>query len=229
MMKRLVYISLEVEIVFLRHVVPLCDNNGVSIALVVFVRGGIAVQKAQARKEEWRCCPLHQETDHEELSPKNSHKQVGSLWVRRRDRGNKENLLVGVYYRLHNQGEPIDETSLLQLQEALRSKALVLLGDFNHPDSYWKSSTVSSRQSGGLLECIEDNFLSQVIDSPTRGDAILDLRVTSARELIGDMKIGGSLGCSDHAVMQFTVLRDIGQGKSKALNFRKANYGSSRS
>jgi len=35
----------------------------------------------------------------EELSLKNSHEQVESLWVRIRDRGNKQNLVVGVYYR----------------------------------------------------------------------------------------------------------------------------------
>jgi len=34
-----------------------------------------------------------------ELSLKNSHKQVESLWVRIRDRGNKGNHVVGVYYR----------------------------------------------------------------------------------------------------------------------------------
>lgn len=41
MVKYLAYISFEVEIMFLRQFVPLCDNNGVSIALLVFVRGGI--------------------------------------------------------------------------------------------------------------------------------------------------------------------------------------------
>lgn len=35
--KHLVYINLEVEIMFLQEVVPLCDSNGVSIAVVVFV------------------------------------------------------------------------------------------------------------------------------------------------------------------------------------------------
>ena len=49
----------------------------------------------------------------EELSLKNSHEQVESLWVRIRDRGNKGNLVVGVYYRLTHQGEPIDEAALL--------------------------------------------------------------------------------------------------------------------
>ena len=55
---------------------------------------------------------------------------------------------------------------------------------------------------------------------------ILDLLVTNASELIGDIKIGGSLGCSDHALVEFAVLRGMGQAKNKVrtLNFRKANF-----
>ena len=77
-----------------------------------------------------------------------------------------------------------------------------------------------------LLECIVDKFLSQVIDSPTRGDAILDLLVTNASEIIFDIMTGGSLGCSDHALVEFTVLRDMGQAENKVgtLNFRKAKF-----
>jgi len=70
----------------------------------------------------------------EELSLKNNHEQVESLWVRIGERGNKGNLLVGVYYRPPDQEELTDEAFTLQLQEASRSQALVLLGDFNHPD-----------------------------------------------------------------------------------------------
>ncbi|KAK4831255.1 hypothetical protein QYF61_016725 [Mycteria americana] len=76
----------------------------------------------------------------------------------------------------------------------------------------------SCRQSRRLLEFIEDNFLTQVTDTPTRGEVILDLMVTNASELISDVKIGGSLGCSDHALVEFTVLRDMGQGKSCLTN-----------
>ena len=134
--------------------------------------------------------------------------------------------MVGVYYRLPNQGEPIDEAFLLQLQEALRLQALILLGDLNHPNIWWKSSTASCRRSRRLLGCVEDNILSQVRESPTRGDAILDLTVTNAGELIHDVKIGGSLGCRDHALVDFIVLRDMGQTKSKVrtLNFKKYNF-----
>jgi len=47
----------------------------------------------------------------EELSLKNSHEQVKSLWVRSRDRGNKGNLVIGAYYRPSDQGEPTEEAS----------------------------------------------------------------------------------------------------------------------
>jgi len=160
----------------------------------------------------------------EELSLKNSDEQVESLWVR--DRGNKGNLVVGVCYTPPDQGEPTDEAFLLQLQEALRSQSLVLLGDFSHPDTCWKSSTVSNRKSRRFLECMEDNFLSQVIDTPIQGDAILDLMLTSASELTHDVKTGGSLGCSDHALVEFTVLRDMRKARStvRTQNFRKAIF-----
>jgi len=165
-------------------------------------------------------------TSRNQYSVKSSHKQVESLWVRIRDGGNKGNLVMGVYYRPPDQGKPTDEAFFLQVQEALRSQSLVLLGDFNHPNICWKSSTASGRQSRRFLECIEDNFLSQIIDTPTQGDAILDLMLTNASELIGDVKTGGSLGCSDHSLVELTVLRDMGKVRSivRTLNFRKANF-----
>lgn len=72
-----------------------------------------------------------------------------------------------------------------------------------------------------LLECIKDNFLSQVIGIPTRGMQCL----TSTSELIADTRIGGCLGCHDNVIVEFTLLRDIGQTKSKIrkLSFTKSN------
>jgi len=120
----------------------------------------------------------------------------------------------------------IDEALFLQLQEASSSQALVLLGDFNYPDICCKSNTASCRQSSRFLECIEDNFLSQVISTPTRGDAILDLVVTSASELFGDVKFGASQGCSDHVLVELMLLREMGITKIivRTLNFRRANF-----
>lgn len=45
-------------------------------------------------------------------------------------------------------------------------------------------------------------------------------------ELIGEVNIGVSLGCSDHALMEFIILRNIGQVKTivKTLNFKEVNF-----
>ena len=64
-------------------------------------------------------------------------------------------------------------------------------GGLNHPDICWKGSMASCRQSKRLLKCVEDNFLSQVIEVLTRGDAVLDLLFTNASELTCDIRIGG--------------------------------------
>ena len=139
--------------------------------------------------------------------------------------------MIGVYYRPSNQGEHIDEVFLLLLQEALCSQALILLGEFSHPNICWKSITTSFIQSRKLLESLEDNFLSQVIDSPTRGGVILDLFVTNTSKLISDVNTAGSLGRSDPTLVEFAVLRDKSQVKSKVrtLNLGKQTSNSLRS
>jgi len=50
--------------------------------------------------------------------------------------------------------------------------------------------------------------------------------LSDASELIDGVKTGGSLGCSDHALVESTVLRDMGKATSivRTLNFRKANF-----
>ena len=55
---------------------------------------------------------------------------------------------------------------------------------------------------------------------------MLDPLLTNTSELIGDGRTAGGLGCCGHPLVGFTVLRDMGQVKSKVrtLNFRKANF-----
>ena len=82
-------------------------------------------------------------TDCKELPLRNSQAHVGSLWVKTRDETNKRQLVVGVYYRPPNQGEPVGVTFFLQLQELLCSQTLIPLGDFNHPDTCWEMNMAS--------------------------------------------------------------------------------------
>ena len=50
--------------------------------------------------------------------------------------------------------------------------------------------------------------------------------VTSASELLGDVKTGGNQGCSDHVLVELTLLREVGITKSivRTLKFRRANF-----
>ncbi|GAB0206162.1 hypothetical protein GRJ2_003081800 [Grus japonensis] len=110
---------------------------------------------------------------------------------------------------------------------ASRSQALVLMGDFSHPDICWRDNTAGHKQSRRFLECIDDNFLLQVIEEPTRRCAMLDLVLTSKEGLVGDVKLKGSLGCRDHEMVEFKILRAVRRAHSKltALAFRRADLG----
>ena len=50
--------------------------------------------------------------------------------------------------------------------------------------------------------------------------------LTNAEESIREVKIGGSLGCSDHALVEFVIWKNAGLAKSRArtLCFRRANF-----
>ncbi|GAB0175916.1 mitochondrial enolase superfamily member 1 [Grus japonensis] len=101
------------------------------------------------------------------------------------------------------------------------------MGDFNHPNICWKGNTSRHAQCRRFLHSIDDSFLTQVVEEPTRRGVLLDLVLTSREELVEDMKAGGSLVCSDHEMVEFRILC----GRSRAiirittLDFRRANFG----
>lgn len=66
---------------------------------------------------------------------------------------------------------------------------------------------------------LEDN-LRQTIESPARWNVLLDLMVINTSELIGDVKIGDSLGCSGHALVEVAVLRKMSDLKSKVKTWK---------
>ena len=88
---------------------------------------------------------------------------------------------MGVCYRPPDQGKRADEALYRQIREASRSKTLVLMGDFNHPNIFWRDNTAGHKQSRRFLKCAEDNFLLQMIEEPKRRGAMLDLVLTTRR------------------------------------------------
>lgn len=71
------------------------------------------------------------------------------------------------------------------------------MGDLNFSDNCWKDNTAELKHSRRFLECVGDNFLAEVIEDSTRKGTLLDLVLMNREELVKDMKVRGSLGCSD--------------------------------
>jgi len=86
----------------------------------------------------------------------------------------------------------------MQLKVASQSQALVLMGDFNHPDISWEDHTARHTQSRRFLQNINHNFLMQVVEEPRRRGSLLDLVLTNKERLAEAVKVRGTLGCSDH-------------------------------
>ena len=94
-------------------------------------------------REQLECIELCLGTDEE---------GVESLWVRIKGQPHLGDVIVGVYYRPPDQEEEVDEAFYRQLQAASQSQALVLMGDFNHPDISWEDHTARHAQSRRFLQ-----------------------------------------------------------------------------
>ena len=85
----------------------------------------------------------------------------------------------------------------------MQSPVLVLMGDFSFLNVCWNYKMAQKKQSRRFLECMEDNFLMQLVREPTRGAAPLDLLFTNREGLVGDVEVGSCLGQSDHNMVEF--------------------------
>ena len=155
-----------------------------------------------------------------------NEERAESLWVRIKGQAHMGDITVGVYYRPPEQEEKIDEASYRQLQTASQSQALVLLGDFNHPDISWEDHTARQAQSRRFPQSINGNFLMQLVQEPTRKGALLDFALTNKEGLVEDVKVGGRLGCSDHEMVEFSFLRGGSKviRRIKTLDLRRADF-----
>ena len=130
-------------------------------------------------------------------------------------------------YRSPDQKGEVDEAFYKQLKAALQSQVVVLMGDFNHPNICWVSSMARHVWSRWFLQYAEDNFLTQVVEALMGQEVLLDLVLPNKDELVRDVKVGDSLVCSNHEIMEFKILRERCKAKSRiaALDFGRANFG----
>ena len=114
------------------------------------------------------------------------------LWVRIKGRAGMADVIVGVYYRSADQEDEVNEAFYKQLEVASQFRTLVLMRDFNHPVICWVSNMARHARCRHFLQCVEDNFLMQVVEEPTRRGVLLDLVLSK--------KVSGILGCIKRSV-----------------------------
>ena len=121
-------------------------------------------------------------------------------------------------------------------------------GDFNLPDINWDSETIVGNRylkaiNSTYMDTFRDLGLKQIVNTPTRGDSILDLFLTSNSNLIKGQSIDAGIGDHDFVTIQTSLQltrnkppkrsihlwnkADINRLKSDALKFNNffiSNY-----
>jgi len=133
-------------------------------------------------------------------------------------------------YRPPHQSIEGEKQLYQEIGALLQDKVCILVGDFN---SYVDWETRESPLAGTpLLEFVNENFLTQWVREPTRGENILDLVLTTEDDIVSDLKVGEELGSSDHKMIRFVLKvpdTTAGVDKPVKLDFSKADFSGFRS
>ena len=130
----------------------------------------------------------------------------------------EHNLLLACVYRPPDAEDKSFGLAMTKLQEEINSVSeqngavpeLILLGDFNLPNMNWKCTSFPDGGSRGnlayhrTLEIINDNFLEQLVHTPTRGENILDIVLTNTPDYFARVETTESM-ISDHRVVECTL------------------------
>ena len=106
-------------------------------------------------------------------------------------------LTIGLVYRSPN----IDEEENTRIQNAIKEVSkgeCITIADFIHGRIQWKSLESTGGEDQQFLFLIQDSFLTRQVLKPTRGENVLDLVLSSQKELVDNVKIHEPLGNSDY-------------------------------
>ena len=96
-----------------------------------------------------------------------------------------------------------DESLYSNLSTVIRNKFCIVAGDFNCSVN-WKTQTADA-ESMRLLDFANEEYLTQWVDKPTRGNNTLDLVFSSEDNMISKLSVGEKLGKSDHNMIRFEI------------------------
>ena len=101
-----------------------------------------------------------------------------SVWVEIRDCKNSK-ILEGCFYRAPGVKEEEEGGVHEELKRACGKGRVLIMGDFNLPGKDWVQEQGKGRVDEDFLVLVQDCFLTQFVDKPTRGSAVLDLLLSN--------------------------------------------------
>ena len=115
-----------------------------------------------------------------------------------------QKLIIGVCYRPPNVNEEVETQLFAQMERAAEAGTVIIMGDFNYPEIYWSNGTAGTVKGQQFIMLLQDNFMVQLIEAPSRNDALLVLAISNHAERITNVQIKEHLGSSDHNMISFT-------------------------
>ena len=148
---------------------------------------------------------------------------------------NNEKVLIGCLYKSPNTSkENVDNMiNTLRNENIQKYDIICITGDFNYPKLDWNGGGKESTENERFRECLNDAFLTQKVNKPTRNVRmdqqanIVDLVLINEESAISEIVHSAPLGNSDHDVLFFQLnisKQRNKKEKSKKFNLNKGNY-----
>jgi len=153
--------------------------------------------------------------------------EVNSLgetcWVKLQDRENKT-LCIGVCYRSPDCSRKEWEDISKEIKKYTRTPTL-LMGDFNYRDINWETGE-SGRLGEEFLDLVNDCFLFQHVNCPTRERNILDLVLSTEVNMVEDLEVREPVSNSDHnqILWKLNWKTVIESPEQKQYDYNKGDY-----
>ena len=113
-------------------------------------------------------------------------------------------LTIGLIYRSPN----INEEYNTKIQNAIKEVSkgeCIIMGDFNNGHIQRESLESTGGADQQFLFLFQDSYLTQHVLEPTNGENVLDIVLSSQKELVDNVNIHEPLGNSDHNQIHFDI------------------------
>ena len=135
-----------------------------------------------------------------------------------------ENTLIGVCYRPPD-SQTVNDEAFFEILTELGNQTFVLMGDFNFSEIQWDKRNKIDR-THKFIRCLDNNYLSQVVNKPSRNRNFLDLIICSDENLVRNLSVDEPFESSDHQMIRFKLLSKASNKTKniKIYEYFKADY-----